>query len=88
MLYWFFQIFGAMAFGSAVDSQKFRRPIRAWGALAFVLTLTMAVWGASYHYQLGYNRESVLDAATVRIDLKDSAYGGYVVLYIFMGILE
>lgn len=52
MLYWFFQIFGAMVFGIAIDSSRFRRRVRGWAGLGVVTMLSMAVWGGCYSFQM------------------------------------
>jgi len=86
LLYWFFQIFGALFLGTCLDSTRFRRTVRAWGGLAFVTVLAMAVWGGTYHATKGFTRADV--GVTPLIDLKDSGYASKVVLYIWMGILD
>ncbi|KAL8284006.1 hypothetical protein RQP46_005119 [Phenoliferia psychrophenolica] len=95
MLYYLFQVFGAGAFGYLMDLKMFRRRSRAWGGLAFVAVLVMAVWGGSYSFQKGYTRANICTAGTAgcvdphtRIDFKTSGYAKYVVLYIWMGIMD
>ncbi|GAA5824238.1 hypothetical protein JCM5353_000361 [Sporobolomyces roseus] len=84
LLYWMANIVGAGSFGVAIDSKRFRRTQRAWGAFAFVMVLGMAVWGASYHYQKQYTRATEL----VRIDIDDPGYAGRAALYFFMGCFD
>lgn len=50
-LYWLMQIAGAFAFGTAIDSTRFRRRTRAWGGLAAVALLSMPVWAGCYSVQ-------------------------------------
>ncbi|KAI5475095.1 Major Facilitator Superfamily protein [Pseudohyphozyma bogoriensis] len=86
MLYYGFQIFGALFVGACLDSKRFKRVTRAWGGLGLVVALCLSIWGGSYYYQKGYTRESV--ATMTKNDLKDKDYGGHIVLYIFMGIMD
>ncbi|KAM0747922.1 MFS general substrate transporter [Meredithblackwellia eburnea MCA 4105] len=86
MLYWLFQVFGATAFGTFMDSTHFVRRTRAWIGFAIVTCLVFTIFGGSYHIQLRYKREDV--GVVPRIDLKDHNYPGYVILYIFMGIMD
>ncbi|GAA5903204.1 uncharacterized protein JCM6883_002728 [Sporobolomyces salmoneus] len=84
LLYWLANIVGAGLFGLTIDSTRFRRTRRAWGAFVFILCLGMATWGATYHYQRLYTRETVFD----RIDIHDSGYAGRAVLYCVMGLYD
>ncbi|GAA5845882.1 hypothetical protein JCM3766R1_004643 [Sporobolomyces carnicolor] len=84
LLYWTANICGAGLFGLAIDSTRFRRTRRAWGAFVFILCLGMAVWGSTYHYQKRYTRATDF----VRIDIHDGGYAGRAALYFCMGLYD
>ncbi|GAA5930812.1 uncharacterized protein JCM15063_002467 [Sporobolomyces koalae] len=84
LLYWSANICGAGLFGLAIDSKRLKRTRRAWLAFAFILSLGMAIWGSTYHYQRMYTRETVFK----RIDIKDAGYAGRATLYFFMGVYD
>ena len=103
MLYWFFQIFGAMVFGVAIDSSRFRRRVRGWVGLGVVTLLSMAVWGGCYSFQVSVLAPSLLylqltsfrsgytraDIGVIpRIDFRTPGYASHIVLYIFCGITD
>ncbi|KAM0786137.1 hypothetical protein ACM66B_006946 [Microbotryomycetes sp. NB124-2] len=91
MLYWMFQMVAALLFGIAIDTKRFRRVARAWIGLAFLLVLSMVVWGCSYHYQKGYTRADMAEPRQpefARIDFKDSGYAGHIILFVFMGAMD
>ncbi|GAA6037683.1 hypothetical protein JCM8097_002283 [Rhodosporidiobolus ruineniae] len=87
LLFWLAQIFGAGIFGVLIDLKRFRRPVRAWGGLVFLLMLNFAIYGAGYHYQKGYYR-TPNGASIPRIDLNDSNYASHGALYFFMGVTD
>lgn len=71
MLYWFFQIFGAMLFGVAIDSSRFRRRVRGWAGLGVVTALSMAVWGGCYSFQVSVI--SILPPSLARNSISDDS---------------
>ncbi|KAK4052325.1 hypothetical protein OIO90_004406 [Microbotryomycetes sp. JL221] len=91
MLYWMSQMVAALLFGIAIDTKRIRRVTRAWSGLIFLLVLSMAVWGASYHYQTSYTRADMAEPRApefARIDFKDSGYAGRLILFLFCGAMD
>jgi len=88
-LYWLAQIFGAFAFGYALDIHSIRRTVRAKAALGVLFLLTMVIWGGGYAYQISVPGRSVTSAKTyVKMDWKDHGYVGPMFLYIFYGFYD
>lgn len=86
LLYWLFQMIGALFIGNILDWTYFRRSVRARIGWVLVFILGMAIWGGGLKFQQGYTRESVVDMTP--IDFKDSGYGGPVVLYMCYGFYD
>lgn len=88
LLYWLFQILGVALFGFLIDSQILRRRSRAWMGLGFIFVLSMSMWIGTFFIQRSYTRESI--GVVERIDFLDEGkgYGGYCILFIFMGIQD
>lgn len=83
------QIVGAGVVGTLLDAGQMRRSIRARYALGGLLALTMVIWGGGYAFQKTYTRAGTLgDDNHIRMDFKDSGYGGPVVLYMFYGFYD
>jgi hypothetical protein len=51
MLYWMSQMFGSVAIGLLLDSQRFTRRTRAFAGWIVLLAMVMIVHGWGYHYQ-------------------------------------
>lgn len=91
--YWLAQIFGAISFGFFLDSQRLSRRNRAivgWGVL---FGIVMVIWGGGYKVIAQWDgqerrRMGADPPETPNIDVKDSKYAGYVILYIFYGFLD
>lgn len=98
VLYWLFQMVGALAFGYLLDIPYFRRTTRARGGLFLLFVLTMGVWAGGYAFQTTYTRDWVdeLDAAAAvlettsdhRMDWSESRYIGPMFLYIIYGFYD
>jgi len=87
LVYWLSQMFGSIAIGSLLDRKHISRRVRAfsgWGIL-FGMVFVVHIW--AYFYQRNYTRESI-PSDSVKIDFNDPEYGGRVILYIFMGLLD
>jgi hypothetical protein len=94
-LYWFAQIVAAIFLGPLLDIKYFRRSVRAKGALVFLFTLTMAIWGGGYAWQKGYTRESTVPYDAVKNpdgfhawDWSHKGYLGPMFLYFFYGMFD
>ena len=96
VLYWMSQMIGAAIFGFLLDFTYFRRTVRAKGAWAALLVLTMVIWGGGWAFQKGYTRAEVeagIDTKTTTddyptLDWKDSAYIGPMFLFMFYGMYD
>lgn len=93
LLYWFFQMFGAVIMGTILDLKWFRRSVRARIGWGFLFCISMAIWGGGYKFQKSFTRADVTADAngTIKIatmDFKDGAYIGPMFLYIFYGIFD
>jgi hypothetical protein len=86
-LYWLSQIIGAYIIGYALDV-KVRRTIRAKAVWAFLLIITMAVWGGGYAFQKRYTREEVSPDDYKTMDFEDSGYVGPMFLYMSYGLYD
>ncbi|PVH97452.1 MFS general substrate transporter [Periconia macrospinosa] len=84
ILYWLAQMFGALAFGFALDFPNIRRTIRAKAAWLAMLILTFAVWGGGYVFQRGFTRE----VSGPIYDWTDKGYIGPMFLYILYGFYD
>jgi hypothetical protein len=84
LLYWIFQMVGALVFGLLLDLKSFSRPFRAKAVLILIFALTMAVWGGGYAFQKTYTR----DTASGKKDFNDSGYVGPMFLYIAYGFYD
>ncbi|CAL5869219.1 uncharacterized protein PFLUO_LOCUS3447 [Penicillium psychrofluorescens] len=94
-LYWFAQIVAALFLGPLLDLKYFRRSVRAKGALAFLLSLTMVIWGGGYAWQKWYTRESTAPYDPVKNpdgfhawDWSHKGYLGPMFLYFFYGMYD
>lgn len=93
LLYWFFQMFGAVIIGTLLDLKYFRRSVRAKIVWGFLFCISMAIWGGGYKFQTEFTRSDVTanSSGVVKlkpIDFKDSDYIGPMFLYIFYGIFD
>lgn len=89
MVYWASQMFGSMIIGLLLDTPRLTRRTRALIGWVWLLVWVMFTHGWAYHYQTGYTRESTdVNNGYVRMDFTDSAYPGYIWLYIFLGLLD
>lgn len=92
-LYWLSQIFGAIAFGYALDYGQFRRTVRAKAGFVALFVLTMVIWGGGSAWQFKQpSREFVEDKNTtyVPVDWTDGgdAYIGPMFLFMFYGFYD
>jgi MFS family permease len=83
-LYWLAQMFGALAFGFALDISSIKRTTRALAAWVAMLVLTFAVWGGGYVFQRQYTRG---DTEPV-YDWESRGYVGPMFLYICYGFYD
>lgn len=93
LLYWLFQMLGAVIMGTILDLNMFRRSVRAKIGWTFLFCIAFAIWGGGYKFQTGFTRADVKpDAEGVYkltpMDFKDSSYIGPMFLYIFYGIFD
>ncbi|KAF4815177.1 UNC93-like protein [Colletotrichum siamense] len=91
LLYWLFQIFGALIFGYALDLHSVRRSVRAKGSYIALTVLTMVIWGGGWAWQKNQpTREAAGAEDFVKIDWTDggSTYLGPMFLYIFYGFFD
>ncbi|KAG0672442.1 hypothetical protein C6P40_003126 [Pichia californica] len=93
LLYWFFQMIGAIVIGTILDLKWFKRSTRARIGWTFIFVITLAIWGGGYKFQKGFTRADVTadvngNIKLKQIDFKDGAYIGPMFLYIFYGILD
>ncbi|KAF7509629.1 hypothetical protein GJ744_007667 [Endocarpon pusillum] len=86
-LYWLSQIIGAYVLGYGLDINV-RRTSRAKTGWAFMLIITMAVWGGGYAFQRKYTREQVSAETYRAMDFNDSGYVGPMFLYMFYGLYD
>ncbi len=84
VLYWLAQMFGALAFGYALDFPYVRRTTRAKIGWLAMFVLTFAVWGGGYVFQTMYNRQNSGDNSPKR-DWTSDGYVGLMFLYISYG---
>ena len=87
-LYWLAQMFGALAFGFALDMSSFRRTRRALAAWVSMLVLTFAIWGGGYVFQKKYTREDTAQEDHFLYDWSSDGYVGPMFLYIFYGFYD
>lgn len=93
LLYWLFQMIGAVVIGTVLDLKYFKRSTRArigWGLLFCV---SFAIWGGGYKFQKGFTRQDMTVDANGNykippMDFKDGSYIGPMFLYIFYGIFD
>jgi MFS family permease len=94
VLYWGSQIFGAVVFGYALDSTRFRRTTRAKACWVVLFVLTFSIFGGGYAFQEGYTRAEVNAGKDtpndpsddyVKMDWTTPGYAGPMFLYIFYG---
>lgn len=89
ILYYTAQIVAAGVWGYSLDTQYFRRTVRAKIALVVLFVLTMVIWGGGYAFEKTYTRASVsADSGYVSKDWSDSGYVGVMFLYIFYGFFD
>jgi len=99
-LYYSAQIFGALALGYMLDSEKWRRSVRAKACLAMLFVVTMVIWGGGYAYEKGYTRFDVnrnIDKDTglpvnpnaiPAMDWDSPGFAGPMFLYFFYGFYD
>lgn len=83
-MYWFAQIVAATCIGPILDLKYFRRTVRARGAFATLLILTLAIYGGGYAFQKGYTRATPEKAN----DWTSPGYVGPMFLYFFYGFFD
>ena len=88
VLYWLSQMIGAFVFGYALDVKKYRRSVRAKGALVVLFVLTLAIWGGGYAWQKQYTRAETSPKTYVKMDWTSKGYVGPMFLYIFYGFYD
>lgn len=93
LLYWCFQMIGAVVIGNILDLKWFKRSTRARIGWVFLFCISFAIWGGGYKFQTEFSRADV----TIRkdgtyniepMDFKDGSYIGPMFLYIFYGIFD
>ena len=82
------QIFGACAFGYALDITRVRRSVRAKAVMVVLFVLTMVIWGGGYAWQRNYTRAEVSVDGYPKDDWTTSGYGGPLVLYMMYGFYD
>ncbi|KAF1846092.1 MFS general substrate transporter [Cucurbitaria berberidis CBS 394.84] len=87
-LYWLAQMFGALAFGFALDFPYIRRTTRAKIAWLVMFGLTFAVWGGGYVFQRQYTREDTDRKGYAQYDWTSNGYIGPMFLYISYGFYD
>jgi len=91
MIYWLSQMFGSVAIGILLDSQRFTRRRRAFMTWFILLVMVFVVHGWNYHYQKDYTRDSedvIRNPGARKVDFRDSDYPQKLWLYIFCGLLD
>jgi hypothetical protein len=88
VLYYLSQIIGAYAFGYALDSRRFSRPLKARVMLIALFVLTFAIWGGGYDFQRHYNRAETSADDYVKLDFTSHGYIGPMFLYMFYGFYD
>lgn len=83
-MYWFAQILAATCIGPILDLKYFRRTVRARGAFAILVILTLAIYGGGYAFQKGYTRQTPEKAN----DWTSPGYVGPMFLYFFYGFFD
>lgn len=86
LLYWLFQMLGAIGLGVLLDWQRYTRPVRARIGYVVLFVTSLAVWGGGYAYQKGVTRENVVSISPV--DFTESRYFGPMFLYICYGAFD
>jgi len=90
-LYWLAQIIGALFLGYLLDIEKVSRSMRAKIVWAFLVIMTMVIWGGGYALAKTYDRDTVdvkKNPSWKPIDWQDSNYIGGMFLYIFYGFYD
>ncbi|KAI5891680.1 MFS general substrate transporter [Schizophyllum commune H4-8] len=84
LVYWIAQVIGSVAIGLLLDQPRLSRRVRAFAgwAVLFVMVFFVHIW--AYFYQKRYTR----DDGHALVDIYDSGYAGYILCYVFMGILD
>ncbi len=97
VLYWFFQIVGAVLFSFILDFPGMRRTTRAKVVWCTLVVLTFAIWGGGYAFQTTYTRAEVNKGANTPLDPSDDyvkmdwtshGYIGPMFLFIFYGVYD
>lgn len=93
LLYWLFQMIGAVIIGNILDLKFFRRSVRARIGWCFLFCISFAIWGGGYKFQTSFTRADVTADSNGNykieaMDFKDSDYIGPMFLYIFYGIFD
>ena len=89
LLYWLFQIFGAVVVGYSLDWRRFSRATRAKAAFVGLFILTMIVWGPGYAFAKSFSRADASSPAFRAIDWTDGAeYFGPMFLFAFYGFYD
>ncbi|WPG99915.1 Hypothetical protein R9X50_00273600 [Acrodontium crateriforme] len=91
LLYWFFQMVGALVFGFALDYPGIKRTTKAKINWIVLMVMTMAVWGGGYAFQKRYTRATQnekLNPGAVFMDWTDHGYIGPMFLYLIYGFYD
>ncbi|KAF8445503.1 major facilitator superfamily domain-containing protein [Terfezia claveryi] len=95
--YWLSQIFGAVVFGFILDNVRLgSRKTRAWLGWGILFVIVNVIWGAGYvvlhRYPDGRQHEAnalhKVKPVPPGIDIYDSRFAGYCILYLFYGFLD
>ena len=81
-------MFGALAFGFALDFPNLRSNTGAKAAWLVMLVLTFAIWGGGYVFQKQYIRKDTAPKDHFEYDWNSKDYVGPLFLYIFYGFYD
>ncbi|TRM66629.1 major facilitator superfamily domain-containing protein [Schizophyllum amplum] len=84
LVYWIAQVIGSVAIGLLLDQPRLTRRVRAFAGwtVLFLMVFLVHIW--AYFYQKDYTRTD----GHVLVDIYDKGYAGYILCYVFMGILD
>lgn len=79
---------GSFCLGFFLDRKGLGRGLRARVGFAFVLVLTVGVWGGAFAWQRKYTRAGTSLSSFHQVDLTDSGYAGPLVLFMALGFFD
>ncbi|KAH0603610.1 uncharacterized protein H6S33_007269 [Morchella sextelata] len=86
--YWLAQIIGALMFGFFLDNKKMSRRTRAIAGWVILFAVVNATWGGGLKPLIGSTREKVALEQNPNLDVFDTDYTWYLILYLFYGFLD